>query len=185
MFDHGLCSKWSLRQFCQISTTWYLNPCIASHSSVLAWEIPWREEPGRLQSMGWQRVRYNWSKASKQPAPVEWLDPATHFCLPWFYPILLYWTAVKNLPASAGETGDVGAIPGLGRSPAGGHGNPLQFSCLENPMNRGAWRVTVKRVTKSQTWLSSRLSTEHQIERGISLNRTWKNGWNASSQIKL
>ena len=58
---------------------------------------------------------------------------------------------VKNLPASAGDVRDVGSVPGLGRSPAGGHGNPLQCSCLENPMDRGAWWVTVHRVTKSQT----------------------------------
>ena len=46
---------------------------------------------------------------------------------------------VKNLPASAGYMSDMGSIPGSGRSPGGVHGNPLQYSCLENPMNRGAW----------------------------------------------
>ena len=64
---------------------------------------------------------------------------------------------VKNLPASAGATGDLCLIPGLGRSPGGGHGNLLQESCLENPMDRGAWQATVCGVTKSQT----RLSDEH------------------------
>ena len=59
--------------------------------------------------------------------------------------------AVKNLPASAEDTGDVGSIPGSGRSPEGGHGNPLQYSCLENSMDRGAWWATVSRVAKSQT----------------------------------
>ena len=58
---------------------------------------------------------------------------------------------VKNLPANAGATGDVGSIPGLVRSPGGGNGNPLQFSCLENPMDRRAWRSTVHGITKSQT----------------------------------
>ena len=58
---------------------------------------------------------------------------------------------VKNLPASAGDIRDVGSIPGLGRSPGGGHGNPLQYSCLQNPMDRGAWRATVHGVTKSWT----------------------------------
>ena len=58
---------------------------------------------------------------------------------------------VKNLPANARATGDVGSIPGLGRSPGGGHGNPLQYSCLKNPMDRGAWRATAHRVTKSWT----------------------------------
>ena len=58
---------------------------------------------------------------------------------------------VKNLPANAGDIRDVGWIPGLGRFPGGGHGNPLQYSCLENPMDRGAWQATVHRVVKSQT----------------------------------
>ena len=51
---------------------------------------------------------------------------------------------VKNLPASAGDARDAGSIPESRRSPGGGHGNPLQESCLENPMNRGAWRATVQ-----------------------------------------
>ena len=50
---------------------------------------------------------------------------------------------VKNVPANAGDIIDMGSTPGLGRSPEGGHGNPLQDSCLENPMDRGAWWVTV------------------------------------------
>ena len=50
---------------------------------------------------------------------------------------------VRNLPANAGDIRDMGSIPGSGRSPGGGHGNPLQYSCLENPMDRGAWWVTV------------------------------------------
>ena len=52
------------------------------------------------------------------------------------------------------SVGDLGLIPGLGRSPGGGHGNPLQCSCLENSMDRGAWWATVHGVTKSQTRLS-------------------------------
>ena len=58
---------------------------------------------------------------------------------------------VKNPPANAGDIRDPSLIPGLGRSLGGGHGNPLQYSCLENPMDRGAWRVTVHGVAKSQT----------------------------------
>ena len=55
---------------------------------------------------------------------------------------------VKNLPANAGDIRDMGSIPGLGRDPGEGHGNPLQYSCLENPMGRGAWRATVHRVAE-------------------------------------
>ena len=57
-------------------------------------------------------------------------------------------TSVKNLPASAGDMRDVGCIPGLGKSPGGGHDNPVQYSGLENPMDRGAWWATVHGVTK-------------------------------------
>ena len=59
----------------------------------------------------------------------------------------------KNSPANAG---DPGSIPGLGRSPKGGNGNPLQYSCLESLMDKGAWRATVHRITKSQMELSMR-----------------------------
>ena len=58
---------------------------------------------------------------------------------------------VKNLPANAGDRGDVGSIPGSGRCPGEGHGNPLQYSCLENPTDKGAWQATVHGVTESQT----------------------------------
>ena len=64
----------------------------------------------------------------------------------------------RESACNAGAARDTGSIPGLGRSPGGGHGNPLQYSCLENPIDRGAWRATVLRVTKSWTWLK-RLST--------------------------
>ena len=61
---------------------------------------------------------------------------------------------VKNLSANTGDAKDSGLIPGSGRSPAEGHDNPLWYSCLENPMDRGAWRATVQGITKSQTQLS-------------------------------
>ena len=60
---------------------------------------------------------------------------------------------VKNPSANVGDMRDAGLIPGSGRSPGGGHGNPLQYSCLENPVDRGAWWATVHRVAKSQTRL--------------------------------
>ena len=58
---------------------------------------------------------------------------------------------VKNLPASAGDVRDMGLMSGSGRSPRGGHGNPLQYSCLEDPTDRGAWRAAVHRATNSGT----------------------------------
>ena len=91
------------------------------------------------------------------------LFPSLPCCrpLPAFQIIFLKWIClitgasqselvVKNLPANAGDIRD-----GLGRSPGGGHGNPLQYSHLENPMDRGAWWVTVHGVTKSRPWLSN------------------------------
>ena len=64
---------------------------------------------------------------------------------------------VKNLPAYGGDVRAVGSIPGLGRSPGGGHGNPLQYSCLENPMDRGTWGAPVHGVSE----LNSTGVTEH------------------------
>ena len=65
--------------------------------------------------------------------------------LPW-------WSVVKNLPVNVG---DVSSVPGWGRCPGEGNGNPLQYSCLEHSMDRGAWRATVHRVAKSRTQLSN------------------------------
>ena len=66
---------------------------------------------------------------------------------------------VKNPPAKAGDIRDSGSIPGLGRYPGGGNGNPLQYSCLENPMGRGAWQVIVHRVAKCRTRLNTETHT--------------------------
>ena len=71
-------------------------------------------------------------------------------CFVWASQVAL---VVKNLPVNAGDVRDAGFIPGLGRSPEGGHGNPLQYSCLENPMDREDWWAIVHRITKSWTRL--------------------------------
>ena len=62
-------------------------------------------------------------------------------------------TVVKNAPANSGDLRYMGSVPGLGRCPGGGHGNTLQYSCLENPMDRGGWQATVHGVAKSLTRL--------------------------------
>ena len=67
---------------------------------------------------------------------------------------------VKNPPANAGDMRDVSLIPGSGRFPGGGHGNPLQCSWLENPMDRGFWRAAAHGVAQNRTWLN-RLSTHN------------------------
>ena len=103
---------------------------MAAHPSILAWRIPWIEASGRLQSMGLQ----SWTRlATKQ-------QQASEVAL-----------VVKKSPANPGDIRDSGSISGSRRSPGGAHGNPLQSSCLGNSVERGAWRATVHRVTKSQT----------------------------------
>ena len=68
---------------------------------------------------------------------------------------IVFWASrgsvIKNLPANAGDTRDVGSIPGSGRYPGEGNGNPLQYSCLENPVYRVAWQAIVHGVAKSHT----------------------------------
>ena len=75
--------------------------------------------------------------------------------LNWRRSIITGGTVVKNLPASAGNARDVGSIAGSGRSPGVENGNLLQYSCLENSMEKGAWQATIQGITKSQTWLST------------------------------
>ena len=91
----------------------------ATHSSILAWRIP------RTKSMGSQRVGHNWA---------TFTFTFFHTC-PWASQVVLL---VKNLPANAGDIRDGGSVPGLGRSPGVGSGKLLQYSCLENSMDRGA-----------------------------------------------
>ena len=70
-----------------------------------------------------------------------WCGFFKNLFLTWASQVML---AVKNLPTNAGDIRDVGSITGSGISPGGGHGNPLQYSCMENPMDRGAWQAAVQ-----------------------------------------
>ena len=90
--------------------------------------------------------------------PLHWQAFTSTPALPWG-------PSSKESARNAGDTGDKGSIPGSGRSAAGGYGNPFRYSCLENPMGRGAWRATVHGVAKSRTWLK-RLSRNTHIGRG-------------------
>ena len=72
---------------------------------------------------------------------------------------------VKNPPANAEDATDAGSIPGSGRSPGGGHGNPLQYSCLENPMDRGVWWATVHRVGHDLEFLVNAGDDDEQGDR--------------------
>ena len=73
---------------------------------------------------------------------------------------------IKNAPAHAGDIRDVGWIPGSVRSPGGGHGNPLQYSCLENPTDRTAWQVMVHRVSESDMTKATTHSTQEKQKEG-------------------
>ena len=79
----------------------------------------------------------------------EWHNKS--FSLIAFYQASQVGSVGKESACNAGDAGDVGSIPALGRSPRGGHGNPLQYSCLENPMDRGAWRAALHEVMTEAT----------------------------------
>ena len=81
--------------------------------------------------------------------------------------------AVKNPPANEGDIREAGSVPGLGRSPGGGHGNPLRYSCLENPMDRGAWRATAHAVAELDT-IESLNTNPRTHTRSMSLGDGWK-----------
>ena len=109
-------------------------------------------------SLGFSRQEH-WSGL---PFPSPWLTlgpsintvfQLTQFCS-FLWPSNPGGPAVENLPASAWDARDADLIPRLGRSPGVGNGNLLQCSCLENPMNKGAWWAIVHGVAKSRTWLS-------------------------------
>ena len=90
------------------------------------------------------------------PGPSERETPGSPRLAASIQRVLVVWgfpgsTVVKNLSTNAGDTRDQGLIPGSGRSPRGGHGNPLQYSCLEQPLDRRAWLAIVQGVAKNQT----------------------------------
>jgi len=94
-------------------------------------------------------------------------EPSSPAFNAWGHPFRLpQWLSGKEFICNAGDAGDVGSIPGSGRSPGGGHGYPLQYSCLKNPMDRGAWQATVCGVTRSCTWLK-RLNTHNPFWRRL------------------
>ena len=92
------------------------------------------------------------------------------------------WLSGEESTCSAGASGDKGSIPGSGRSPGGGHGNPFQYFCLENPLDRWAWQAIVHRVAKSRTQLKWP-STHAWMKYGRWVKRTpeWKSGGQTSA----
>jgi len=145
---------------------------MATHSSTLAWRIPWTEEPGRLQSVGsLSRTRLSDFTFTFHFHALE-KEMATHSSvLAWRIPgmgepgglpsmgLRRVGHDWSDLAAAAGDAGNSGLIPGWGWSLGKGNGNWLQYSCLDNPMDRGAWQATVHGVPKSQTRLSTHAQT--------------------------
>ena len=143
-----------------------LEKAMVPHSSTLAWKLPGTEEPGRLQSMGSLSVRHDWVTSLSPFTFMHWRrkwQPTAVFLpgesqrqeslvgcclwgrtvrddwvteLNWPTPVFLGFPAGSDGKESACNAGDLGSAPGLGRSPGGGHGNPVQHSCLENPHGR-------------------------------------------------
>ena len=105
----------------------------ATHCSILAWRIPWTEEPGGLV----HRVIQSRTRLKQL---------STHACT--------VFPGGSGSKEYACNVGDLGLIPGWGRASGEGNGSPLQYSCLENPEDKGVWRATVHGVTKSWTCLS-------------------------------
>ena len=125
---HGVAKGWTrLSDFTFTFHFHALEKEMASHSSVLAWRIPGMVEPGVLLSMGSHRVGHDWSDL-----------------------VAASFTGGSEGKNSACDARDLGWIPRLKRSPGGECGNPLQYSCLENPMDRGDWWATVHGVAKRQ-----------------------------------
>ena len=116
---------------------------MATHSSILPWEIPWTQEPGQATVHG---------VAKSQTQLSNWTT--TNICIYTHTHTRSSQVAlvVKNPSTNSGDGRDVGSIPESRRSPGGGNGSPLQYSCLESPMDRGAWRAAVH-GWQSQTWL--------------------------------
>ena len=111
---------------------------MATHSSILAWRIPRTEEPCDQSPWGHKKVD-----------TTEWLTH-THTHTQDKIP---RWHGDKKPPANVGDARDLSLIHGFKRSPQEGNGNPLQYPCLENSMDRRTWQATVHGVTKSQTQL--------------------------------
>ena len=114
--------------------------------SGLPWQLTWE----RIHLQCRRPWFYSWVR--KFPWRRDWLPT----------PVFLGFPGGSDSKESARNAGDLGLIPGLGRSPGGGHGNPLQYFCLENPMDRGAWWAKIHRVEKS--WARQKqLSTQREL----------------------
>ena len=140
----------------------HVAACVCADAFCLFWNLEETHSWFFWCSLLWLDIKPCWkldfSKSFSQSNLSSWIPGySPQFGANKIF-LFLFWASqvalvVKNLPANAGDVRDTGLIPGLGRSPGGGHGNPLQYSCLENPMDWGAWRVTGHRVSQSRAQL--------------------------------
>ena len=135
----------------------FLSPPLLPHSKTL-WTITWISL--QCAAVAWAQVRMftrNGLHCYCSSTSIDYYNCFLQSPLQSVLPVISVYLSlvlvVKNLPACAGDAEDAALTPGWGRSSEGGNGNPLQHSCLENPMDRGAWWATVHRVAKSQTRL--------------------------------
>ena len=144
-----------------------LEDDMATHSSILAWRIPSTEDCGGLQSMGSQRVRHDWACTHTHTH--------THGILPSLHcESNCRSLSTRRFPggsggkASAYNAGDAGSIPGSGRSPGEGNGNPLQYSCLENPWTKKPGRLqAMGSLRVRHDWATSLWSTSMGFPGGV------------------
>ena len=138
-----------------------LEKGMATHSNLLAWRIPWTEEPSRLPPCGTPRAGLRKYLQGGQPVQLlalagllfGFLKLISLVTFLHLFPLL--YSVVVDGKESVRNAGGLGLTPGSGISSGEGHGNPLQYSCLENPKDRGSWKATVHGVAKSWTWLST------------------------------
>ena len=136
-----------------------MEKSVAPHSSTLAWKIPWTEEPGGLQSMGLLRVGHNW--ATSHIGGTE-----SVFSILKLYLFLLGFPPGSDGKESACNVGDLGLIPGLGRSPGEWHGNRLQYSCLENPRGQRSL-AGYSQWGRKESDMTEQVSTAHLVNGAV------------------
>ena len=146
IFLLSLCS-FLLLLFVFFRTGWNVLRCISEHLPTLVfWSLI------KQVKWGWYLLPVHYKYEPKTPDPLPWKPVESH-SIPSSYFVEI-WFFSSDGKESAYSAGNLCSITGLGRSLGEGNGNPLQYSCLEDPMDRGAWQTTVQRVLQSQTWLS-------------------------------
>ena len=181
-------ATWEIRQYLDTFIL-FIREGNGTHSSTLAWKIPWTEEPGRLQSMGLRRVGHDGATSlslftfhfyalekemATHSSVLAWRIPGmgshrvrhdwSDLAVAVAYHLYLGFPGGSEGKESVCNAGDTGSIPGLGWSPGEGNGCPLQYSWLENSMDRGAWWATVPGSQRvGHSWVTNTFTTLSDI----------------------